>query len=54
MNVVRCRRLAGVGQEVGLCPEFEPPETLPMEEDTDPEPGSCFIFLNNPSGIKIH
>lgn len=58
VNVVRCLRLAGVGQDavVGVCPACWGNEEIPLPgDDTPPETvdnpefGSGFSFLNAPS-----
>lgn len=58
VNVVRCRLLAGVGQDavVGVCPAWWgnddiplPGDETPPDNDDKPEFGSGFSFLNAPS-----
>lgn len=58
VNVVRCLRLAGVGQDavVGVCPACWgndeiplPGDETPPDNDDKPEFGSGFNFLNAPS-----
>lgn len=58
VNVVRCLRLAGVGQDavVGVCPACWgndeiplPGDDTPPDNDDKPEFGSGFNFLNAPS-----